>query len=172
MMVEITYPMVLSTLQTTGILVGIAYYIMTLNYTRRNQEMTLKTRSTTLFQQTLGALVNSSFGITNISLLNQYHPSSYEEHVELTNTIPEYRVAWLWISNMLDVAGIYLKEDVFDIGMFAKYNPWWFIDFWERYESIVDGWREVYGPSYMVYMEYLVTSLKNYTEEHPELLSP
>ena len=171
-MAEITYQMVLSTLQTAGILVGIAYYTMTLNYTRRNQEMTLKTRNTTLFQQTLGAVVSSSFGITNISVLNQYHPSSFEEHIELTNTIPEYLVAWLWISNMLDVIGIYVKEDVFDIGMFAKYNPWWFVNFWEQYEPIVDGWRKRHGPSYMVYMEYLIKGIKKHTEEHPELLTP
>ena len=48
MMAEITYQMVLSTVQTAGILVGIAYYIMTLNYTRRNQEQTLKTRHATI----------------------------------------------------------------------------------------------------------------------------
>jgi len=36
MMVDVTYQMVLSTLQTAGILAGIAYYVMNLNYTRRN----------------------------------------------------------------------------------------------------------------------------------------
>jgi preprotein translocase subunit YajC len=41
-MVEITYQMVMSTLQTAGILVGIFYYIMTLRNQRKNQELTLK----------------------------------------------------------------------------------------------------------------------------------
>ena len=33
--------MVLSTLQTTGLLVGIFYYIVTLNNQQKNQELTL-----------------------------------------------------------------------------------------------------------------------------------
>ncbi len=46
-MAEITYQMVLSTLQTVGLLVGIFYYIMTLNNTKENQRITL---TTTLMQ--------------------------------------------------------------------------------------------------------------------------
>jgi len=92
--------MVLSTLQTAGILVGIVYYLMILNYTRRNQEQTLKTRKTTLFQQTTGSIMNSSYGIKNIAVLNKSHPSSFEEHIELTNKYPEYLEAWLWIINV------------------------------------------------------------------------
>ena len=48
-MAEITYQMVLSTLQTTGLLVGIFYYIMTLQNTRKNQQHQLETRQAQLF---------------------------------------------------------------------------------------------------------------------------
>ena len=44
-MAEITYQMVLSTLQTVGLLVGIFYYVMTLNYSRKNQELQLETKT-------------------------------------------------------------------------------------------------------------------------------
>ena len=54
-MVEVTYQMVLSTLQTTGILVGIFYYIMTLNNTRKSQRLTLESRQAQLFMQMLNA---------------------------------------------------------------------------------------------------------------------
>jgi len=54
-MVEVTYRMVLSTLQTTGILVGIFYYIMTLNNTRKSQRLTLESRQAQLFMQMLNA---------------------------------------------------------------------------------------------------------------------
>jgi len=43
-MAEITYQMILSTLQTVGLLVGIYYYVMTLSYTRRTQQLTLENR--------------------------------------------------------------------------------------------------------------------------------
>ena len=89
-MVEVTYQMVLSTVQTAGILVGIVYYVMNLNYTRKNQEQTLLTRKTILFQQTIGSLMNSPYGIKNIAALNQNNPQSFEEHIELTKKYPEY----------------------------------------------------------------------------------
>jgi replicative DNA helicase len=41
-MVEITYQMVLSTLQTIALIVGIYYYIMTIRANQRNQEISLK----------------------------------------------------------------------------------------------------------------------------------
>jgi len=172
MMSEITYQMVLSTIQTAGILAGIAYYTMTLNYTRKNQEQTLKTRKITIFQQTIGSLMSSSMGIKNIAILDQNKPKSYQEHVDLTTKYPEYLEAWLWITNSLDIAGIYIKEDVFDIGMFAKYNPLWFFDFWDRYKPIIDEWRKIHGQGYLVYTEYLIKILQKYYNEHPELLTP
>jgi len=59
MMVEITYQMILSTIQTVGILIGIFYYVMTLNYTKKNQEQTLKMRNAMVFHQIVGqALTN------------------------------------------------------------------------------------------------------------------
>ena len=48
-MAEITYQMVLSTIQTLGLLVGIFYYIMTLQNTRKNQQIQLETRQAQLF---------------------------------------------------------------------------------------------------------------------------
>ena len=168
-MVDVTYQMVLSTVQTAGILVGIVYYVMNLNYTRKNQEQTLLTRKTTLFQQTIGSLMNSSYGIKNISVLNQNNPQSVEEHIELTKKCPEYGEAWLWIINTLEICGIYLKEGVLDIEMFAKFVPWWFRYFRDQYKPIVYDWRKIHGPSYMVNMEYLIDSLYEYLEEHPEV---
>jgi len=52
-MVEITYQMVLSTLQTAGILVGIFYYLMVLRNQQKNQEMSLRNQELTLKSQDL-----------------------------------------------------------------------------------------------------------------------
>jgi hypothetical protein len=50
-MVEITYQMVLSTLQTLSLAIGVIYYIITLRINQRNQELTLETRQASLFMQ-------------------------------------------------------------------------------------------------------------------------
>ena len=51
MMVDVTYQMVLSTLQTAGILVGIIYYLTIMRNSQKNQQMQLETRQSQLFMQ-------------------------------------------------------------------------------------------------------------------------
>ena len=53
-MAEITYQMVLSTLQTIGLLVGIFYYVITLRNNQRNQQLALETRQVSTYIQTVG----------------------------------------------------------------------------------------------------------------------
>ena len=50
-MVDLTYQMVLSTLQTAGILVGISYYLVIMRNSQRNQQIQLETRQAQLFMQ-------------------------------------------------------------------------------------------------------------------------
>ena len=171
MMVEITYQMVLSTLQTAGILAGITYYIMTLTYSRRNQEQTLMTRKITSFENTLGAVIKSSEGPKYTRIIDDNAVSSYEEHMELTRKNPDYYEAWYNIFISLDFIGIYLKKGVLDIDMFAMFNPWWYNRFWNRYKPIIHEMRKRDRPGYMINLEYLMDSLEKYLKEHPELLS-
>ena len=50
-MVEITYQMVLSTLQTIALIVGIAYYLFIMRNSQRNQQMQLETRQAELYMR-------------------------------------------------------------------------------------------------------------------------
>ena len=50
-MVEITYQMVLSTLQTIALIVGIAYYLIIMRNSQRNQKIQVETRQAQLFMQ-------------------------------------------------------------------------------------------------------------------------
>ena len=50
-MVEITYQMVLSTLQTIALVVGIIYYLIIMRNSQRTQQMQLDTRRAQLFTQ-------------------------------------------------------------------------------------------------------------------------
>ena len=167
MMAEITYQMVLSTVQTAGILVGIAYYIMTLNYTRRNQEQTLKTRHATIYNQLMGPIV-TPIGIKNLLLLQETPFSNYEEWSKLTSRNPEYNEAWIWMCNIYESAGINLIEGVANIDYFARHNPWWSADFWRQYKPIIYEMRKN-RPRFYQNMEYAMDSLEKYLEEHPEL---
>jgi hypothetical protein len=70
--------------------VGIAYYIMVLNYTRRNQDQTLRTREVTFFHQTLGSLISTPIAVKYLNLVYATPVSSYEEYRELIETNPEF----------------------------------------------------------------------------------
>ena len=50
MMVEITYQMALSTLQTLSLIIGITYYLLILQNQQKNQQIALETRQAQLFQ--------------------------------------------------------------------------------------------------------------------------
>ncbi|TFH14159.1 hypothetical protein E4H04_10710 [Candidatus Bathyarchaeota archaeon] len=174
-MVDVTYQMVLSTLQTAGILVGIAYYIMTLNYARknqdislRNQERTLETRHATIYNQLMVQLL-SPVGVKNIQLLNDNSFSNIEEFSELSNSINEFNDAWVWLCNQFEVIGINIIEGVADIDFFARHSPWFTLKFWRQSKPMIYEQRKKYGPSFYRNMEYAMDSLEKYFEEHPEL---
>ena len=73
-MAEITYQMVLSTIQTVGLLVGISYYILTLRNAQHTRELALKaharahryTRLPLLLQQNAKGILK---GVLHLSFL-------------------------------------------------------------------------------------------------------
>jgi hypothetical protein len=174
-MVEITYQVVLSTLQTAGILVGIAYYVMNLNYTRRNQEIslrnqeqTLKSRHAAIFDQITSPLRNPQ-GLRSLSLLESNPVSSHDEWLKLISENEEFYEAWLWVCFLYEMFGIYFRKGVADIEYFVMLQPFWGLRFWRQAKPIIYKQREGLGPSYFRNMEFLFDSLEKYFEEHPEL---
>jgi hypothetical protein len=167
-MVEITYQIMLSTLQTMGILIGIAYYIIELNYTRRNQEQTLKTRHATIYHQITSPLL-TPIGIKNISLLEANPVSSHDEWLKLTSANHEFYAAYLWVCSIYEACGIYLRQGVASVEYFAEHQPYWHLRFWRQAKPIIYKQREELGSSYYRNMEYLFDSLEKYFEKHPEL---
>jgi len=174
-MVELTLSNVLQILQTTGILVGIIYYIMTLQNTRKNQKIslrnqaeTLKTRHATIYSQTTGPLFTPE-GVKNILLLQNNPFSNIEEWRKIISTNIEFYEAWVWFCNMYENVGVNITEGVTSIDFFARHNPWYTLDFWRQSKPIIYELRKQYGPSFYRNMEYFMDSMEKYFEEHPEL---
>jgi hypothetical protein len=168
-MVEITYQMVLSTLQTLSIMVGIGYYVMTLNYTRRNQEETLRTRNAALFNQTIGQALMKTEAIKHIMCVEDNPFSSIEEYNELLKD-PDYRLSNAWLRKMYEMFGIYLKKGIVDIEMFAQVQPYFHGWWWEMSkDAIFDTRKRMNIPSFYRNLEYLMNALQEYYKEHPEL---
>ena len=165
MMIEIS--MIRDIIACFGVIAGFSYYVLTVRATRKNQEMTLRTRNITIQHQTINSMISSPMGLKYTRLIGKTQFSTIEEYRELFKD-PEFDSALTYVFSMLDTWGIYLEEGIFDIGIFAKAAPWYYKRFWNQYKPIIYEYRKTLGPSYYRNMEYLFDSLEKYWKEHPE----
>ena len=173
-MAEITYQMVLSTLQTAGLLVGIFYYIMTLRNQQKNQQLALETRQAQLFM----GIYNNTFAsapyrkATNVLFKATWN--NYDEFKELVfdgeNMATEFSDAYGLVGFILEGVGVLVREDLLDIRFVALLLSSQVKMFWEKNLPIIDEWRQ-YWNTQRVWSEteYLYNALMKYLEEHPEL---
>ncbi len=160
--------MALSTLQTTGILVGIIYYIMTLNNTRKNQQLTLETRRTQAFLTIVNNILSKE-GIEHSKIIRSTNFANYEEWREKREKNPEYNTAYFWYIQLLECTGILLKEEILDINIIAQWNPGFTLQFWEQYKDVIHEHRKrTNNNMYFSKLEYLCNQLQEYYENHPE----
>ena len=88
-MVEITYQMMLSTLQTVGLLVGIAYYITIMRNAQKTRELTLKSQehATETRQAQLSMQLVNGWSQPHLVEARAFYqnlgPTSYDEYTKL-----------------------------------------------------------------------------------------
>ncbi len=171
------------TLQTlsivlTGLTLSIAaiYYTLTLRYTRRNQELTLKaqeqaleTRQAQIFRNTIDKAFSKE-GLDHFRVLRNATWSSYEEWLELRRDDSEYDTAYFWLSHLYEGIGTSVRLGHADIKLVAYCMPGDHLRWWESYRDVVYGERKrLNDRRYRSEWEYLYNELVKYLEEHPEL---
>ncbi|MBL7169175.1 hypothetical protein ISS40_10920 [Candidatus Bathyarchaeota archaeon] len=166
-MVEFTYQMVLSTLQTVALIVGIFYYIMTIRGNQRNQQLTLETREAQLMMQLWSSyqeLRTQDQFWRNIEYKDfddfweryGFDPSFWEENGQILG----------WYENI----GVLVKEGLLNIRLIALMYAGSTRQLWENLEPLMDGLREKFDyPRVWSETVYLCETLMRYMEEHPEL---
>jgi len=170
MMVEVTYQMVLSTLQTAGILVGIIYYIMTLQNTRKNQQMQLETRQAQLFMQLYQQFCGKEFvDQMNIIRFRWTFPTDFNEWLMSSETTEEVNRLFSTIY-YFEGLGVLLKRGLINAEFIDDLMSAQIISIWERMEPFMTLVRSQLGPTAGEYYEYLYNEIKAiYDKEHPEL---
>ena len=160
-MVEITYQMVLSTLQTAGLLVGISYYILSL----RNQS---KARKTQLYLQMINKFSEPDY-LEALGKLNDLEWSTAEDFLEDWRT-PEGRMTIRTLANWYEGLGVLVKENLLDMRVVALLVTGLVIQFWDKFIPVIDEVREALEwPRFYIEAEYLYDQLKTYIKEHPEI---
>lgn len=160
-MAEITYQMVLSTIQTVGLLVGISYYILSL----RNQN---RARKTQLYLQMINKFSEPDY-LEALGKLNDLEWSTAEDFIEDWRA-PEGRMTIRTLGNWYEGLGVLVKENLLDMRVVALLVTGLVIQFWDKFIPVIDEVREALEwPRFYIEAEYLYDQLKSYIKEHPEI---
>ena len=175
-MVEFTYQMVLSTLQTIALIVGIAYYLFIMRNSQRNQELTrkaqeqaLETRQTQLFMHFHEKLMEYVDSWREI--MDEWSWNDYDDFMEKygPEKSPEEWSKYLYYAALYEQMGILAKEGSVNVKMIYDWSGSRPISFWDKFEDITDARRRVWETPpkgmWLEYFEDLVYMLRDVREE-------
>ncbi len=161
-MVELTYQMVLSTLQTAGLLVGIFYYIMTLRNTNRNQQLTLETRRLQIMMDLDQEMKSQENYRKIIELLNM----RWEDYDDFENKYgsdnnPESFATRYSLLYRLNSIGMLIEDRYIDADavydLMGEVSTIWL---WKKFESVIMETRRRYNvPNTLKHFEFLYNEL-------------
>ncbi len=171
-MVEFTYQMVLSTLQTIALIVGIAYYLIIMRNSQRNQKIQVETRQAQLFMQIYDHYNDREFAKQLAEPLFNWEwedvDDFWDKYGPETN-IDAYSM-WASVFNYFKGVGVLVKRKQIDISVVYDLMSSFLVPYWKKWEPIIKAHRERYSvPTAWDGAEYLYNELMKYLEEHPEL---
>ena len=156
-MAEITYQMILSTLQTVGLLVGIFYYITTLRNAEKNRikEMVfrrMQTRTPEYFMDIYKSSPANYEWETVEEFQRKYNP----------RTTPELMAKRASLQDKLSAWGFLLREGMIDIEFIGRlHNPSFIQYWWESNEPIyMESRKTQNNPDLWTDFEFLYNAIK------------
>ena len=186
-MAEISYQMILSTLQTLGLLVGIFYYVTTLRNAQKTRELTLKNQELTLQSQELTRKAQEqALETRRAQLFMQIYQDMYSpEHFIKTNEL--YAMEWedwddydrkygsannpenyalrfsTW--SRINGVGLLVRDGLIDVGRVHDLMRTTILWQWEKFRDIIIRTREEYnmGP-FLEGFEFLANEIKKEVE--------
>jgi len=184
-MVDVSYQMVLSTLQTAGLLVGIFYYVTTLRnaqktreltlqsqeLSRNAQEQTLETRQAQLFMQLYDTFSDPEF-LKHQYITNHWEWTDYEDFQERygVRTNPDTFIHFSSMARFFEGVGVLVKRKLIDPYLVDDLMSGNILEFWEKFgESWIKVNQERTNyPQYYEQVEYLYSVIKPIVEsQHP-----
>ena len=164
-MVEITYQMVLNTIQTVSLVVGIIYYITIMRNQQRTRETSLKLQEEAeksrqremIFLRFQG--FDKTYHLAVADVLSQEWGSTHEDYRKHS---PESRANFNYVQVRYNNLGVMLKQKMMDPDLFYQVFPTGnIIRFWEKMENIILDYRETTKDvTYNEGFEYLYNEAK------------
>ena len=178
-MAEITYQMVLSTLQTVGLFVGIFYYILTLRNAQHTRELTLQsqeltrraleqsaeTRQTQLFMNIISVYTAKEYrkDVANLMTMEFTDYDDFENKYGW-RTNPDDNAVFNNAYQWLEGIGVLVRRGLIDPELVFDLMYGWIIIYWEKYYPVFRGMREEWNPKMFEDLEFLYNEMKKLSE--------
>ena len=174
-MAEITYQMVLSTLQTAELLVGIFYYVTTLRNAQKTRELTLQSQELTRKAQEHA--VETRQAQIFLSIIDTFRSTDFMKQWHLTETArwkdfddyqekyspennPEVITASTSVLLFFESVGTLVRKKLIDIDLIDGQIAIALVAHWRRWEPIIFGDREYFqSPDFWSDFEYIYNEL-------------
>jgi hypothetical protein len=162
---------VLTYLTLISIPVGVAYHIMTLNNTRKNQHMTLETRQAQMFLTIYNRILEENFARTRYNIEWVWSWSDFEDFRKKYGPESENWPNFVRVMMFLEGIGILLKKGMISASFIDDFISGTTVRIWEKYSEVVFDIRKYYdSPQAYEWVEYLYDEVKAiYNKQHPEL---
>jgi hypothetical protein len=174
-MVDISYQMVLSTLQTFGILVGIIYYITIMRNAKKNQQLTLiaqeqalDTRQAQLFMHIYSNWYRKDFW-ENWDKTMEFDYIDFDDAISKLS--PEARRSIRSIFAFFEGMGVLVKRGLIEASLIDDLMSAMVVSFWEKWGDFYVEYRVRRNtPMVAEWVEYLYNEIKPIMkEQHPDM---
>ena len=141
-MVDVSYQMILSTLQTVGLLVGIYYYVMTLRNQQRNQETIYETRQLQYLLEWNKDKIERTY-----SNIKQYENAMTAEWTDFSDYLKKYGPDTEHFNYRMNVWGNYhvtglmSRDGLIDVKSYMEYIGDGPVMMWRKYRDIIMEYR-------------------------------
>jgi hypothetical protein len=167
-MVEVTYQIVLSTIQTVSLVVGIIYYITTLRNNQRSQQLQLETRKAQLYMQLFLKITSEEF-IKNSLELIKFPIGDVKEFMEKYMAGPDstlqaklFQLFW-----HIDGLGYMISQGLIDPEMVYNFGGGFAqVWHWKKWEPVILSTRKLRNePEFMKWFEYTASEMMRIRQE-------
>ena len=156
-MVEITYQIVLSTLQTIALIVGITYYLIIMRNSQRAQQLQLETRQSQALTSMMQWQTSKEAWRDHV----EWSKMDWEDYDDFedkygSDVNPEHYILRQIKVGYYNRIGLLIKYGVIDKNFAYDMGGTDYIQQWNKYGEIVKIQRELYDiPNYGIHWEYL-----------------
>jgi hypothetical protein len=168
-MIEITYQMVLSTLQTIALIVGIAYYLIIMRNSQRAQQLQLETRQAQFFMDIYETYRSLDFRKQWNEVRFQWEWDDFDDYWKRYGPDTDNMAVRGAVFGYYEGIGVLIRKGLIDAELVAELLAETMISIWEKYEDVIMEQRRVLdSPTAWNDLEYLYDMMAKYVEEHPE----